>query len=299
MLESLANDLVVRMEEVAEWFSNWIQLHLINILIIVVGAWIFRRVSVELIGRLLKRTVRPSVYPTKSDREKRIKTLHSLANGIIRLAVYIIATVMIVSEINPSYKTILFTSAGLVGVALGFGAQSLIRDIVSGVFIIIENQYRIGDEISLAAGAGIGSVDGIVENITIRTTVLRDLNGNVHHMPNGNIGVTSNKTLGYSRMNENIVVAIETNLVKLESIIQEIGADLKVSPTLGALILEAPTMVSVKGFSEGGVIVRVSAKTTAASQWKVRSEFYKRLKKAFEKEKIKLAGQSQTSEDED
>lgn len=299
MLESLANDLVVRMEEVAEWFSNWVQLHLINILIIVVGAWIFRRVSVELIGRLLKRTVRPSVYPTKSDREKRIKTLHSLANGIIRLAVYIIATVMIVSEINPSYKTILFTSAGLVGVALGFGAQSLIRDIVSGVFIIIENQYRIGDEISLAAGAGIGSVDGIVENITIRTTVLRDLNGNVHHMPNGNIGVTSNKTLGYSRMNENIVVAIETNLVKLESIIQEIGADLKVSPTLGALILEAPTMVSVKGFSEGGVIVRVSAKTTAASQWKVRSEFYKRLKKAFEKEKIKLAGQSQTSEDED
>jgi len=299
MLETVTNAIVLEMEEFSDWVVGWMNQHLLNIIVIVLVAWLARRVAVDLIGRLLKHTVRPDTYPTKADREKRIKTLHSLASGVIRLLVYMVAGLLIVSEINPSYKNLLFTSAGLIGVALGFGAQSMIRDIVSGVFIIIENQYRIGDEISLIAGAGIGTVDGIVENITIRTTVLRDLNGNVHHMPNGNIGVTSNKTLGFSRMNENIIVAIETDLALLEDIIKKVGQDLVAKPEMEAMILEAPALISVKGFSEGGVIVRISAKTSPASQWKVRSEFYKRLKQAFEKNKIKLVGQTQASEDED
>lgn len=287
------------MEGFSDAAVKWLNEHVFSIILILLVAWLVRRLSVDFIGRLLKHTVRPDTYPTKADREKRIKTLHSLASGVIRLGVYVVAGIMIISEINPSYKNLLFTSAGLIGVALGFGAQSLIRDIVSGVFIIIENQYRIGDEISLTAGAGIGTVDGIVENITIRTTVLRDLSGNVHHMPNGNIGVTSNQTLGFSRMNENIIVAIETDLAQLEEVIKKVGQDLVARPEMEAMILEAPALISVKGFSEGGVIVRISAKTSPAAQWRVRSEFYKQLKKAFEKHKIKLVGQTESSEDED
>lgn len=299
MLQSITEDLVMRMEEFAQWLGDWMGAHLFNLVVILVGAFIVRRVSVEFINRLLKHTVRADTYPTRADREKRIKTLHSLASGVIRLVVYIVAGILIISEINPSYKTVLFTSAGLIGVALGFGAQSLIRDIVSGVFIITENQYRIGDEISLVGSAGIGTVDGIVENITIRTTVLRDLNGNVHHMPNGNIGVTSNKTLGFSRINENLVVALDTDLTKLDKIITQTGEELVAIPELGALILEPPSLVSVKGFSENGLTVRISAKTSPAAQWRIRSEFYKRLKKAFEKNNIKLAGQTVASDEED
>lgn len=299
MLETITENIVVELETFVDWVSRWSQEHLPNILLIIAGAWVFRRVAVELVTRLLKHTVRPDLYPTKSDREKRIKTLQGLASGVIRLMTYVVATILVVSDINPGYKTILFTSAGLIGVVLGFGAQSLIRDILSGIFIIVENQYRIGDEIRLSGGNGVNSVEGVVEDLTIRTTVLRDISGNVHHVPNGNIGLTSNKTLGFSRLNENLTVALDTDLKKLVRVVKEVGEELAADPDLQTKLLEKPTLASVKGFSENGLIVRILAKTTPGAQWKVRSEFYTHLKKAFEKNKIKLAGQSQASEQED
>lgn len=292
MLENMTDTLVLRMESFADAINAWLNAHLLDILIIVIGAWIVRRVATELTTRLLKHIVRPDVYPTKSDREKRIKTLGSLASGIIRLAVYIVAGLMIISEIRPDYKAILFTSAGLIGAVIGFGAQNLIKDLVSGIFIITENQYRIGDEITLMAGMGIGEVSGVVEDITIRTTVLRDLSGNVHHMPNGNIGVTTNKTLGYSRMNEDIIVAADTDLDKLAEVIKQVGKELSLIPELESKIIEPPYMASIKGLSGEGISVRVLAKTSPAAQWKTRSEFYRILKRDLDKSKIKLAGQS-------
>lgn len=279
--------------------SAWAGDHLLNILSILIIAWVARRVATDLTGRLIKRAVRPTVHPTKSDREKRIQTLHSLATGIIRLATYVIASILIIGEISPGAKTVVFTSAGLIGVALGFGAQNLIKDITSGIFIIIENQYRIGDEVTLTSGMGIGSVEGLVEDLSIRTTVLRDLSGNVHHLPNGNVGLTTNKTLGYSRMNENITVAINTDLEKLEKVIKQVGDELAAVPDLAEKILEKPYLASVKGYDEKGMIVRISAKTSPASQWKVRSEFYRRLKTALDKARIKLAGQTEATDTED
>lgn len=278
MLENITDMIVLRMESFADSLDDWLHAHLLNILIILVGAWILRRVATELARRLLKHIVRPDVYPTKSDREKRIKTLSSLASGIIRLGVYLMAGLMIISEVRPDYKAILFTSAGLIGAVIGFGAQNLIKDLVSGIFIIIENQYRIGDEISLVGGAGVGEVSGVVEDITIRTTVLRDLSGNVHHMPNGNIGVTTNKTLGYSRMNEDIIVAADTDLDKLAKVIEEVGKELTKVSELENKVIEPPYMASIKGLSGEGISVRVLAKTSPAAQWKTRSEFYRKLK---------------------
>ncbi|HTE58684.1 MAG TPA: mechanosensitive ion channel family protein [Verrucomicrobiae bacterium] len=289
MVDTIIEDLVLRIDDWVRSTDTWLQVHLINILVILVGALVLRRVATELSKRLLKHIVRPDVYPTKSDREKRIKTLYSLANGVIRLTVYSVAGLMIISEIRPDYKTVLFTSAGLIGAVIGFGAQNLIKDLVSGIFIIIENQYRIGDEITLVAGAGVGEVSGIVEDITIRTTVLRDLSGNVHHMPNGNIGVTTNQTLGFSRMNEDIVVDIRTDIEKLTQVIKQVGEELATLPELENKIIEPPYLANVKGLSGKGISVRVLAKTSPAAQWKIRSEFYKLLKKSFDKHHIKLA----------
>jgi len=296
MLENITDMLVLRMESLADAIDVWLHAHLLNILIIVLGAWVVRRVGTELARRLLKHIVRPDVYPTKSDREKRIKTLSSLTSGVIRLAVYMIAGLMIISELRPDYKAILFTSAGLIGAVIGFGAQNLIKDLVSGIFIIMENQYRIGDEVSLVGSAGVGEVSGVVEDITIRTTVLRDLSGNVHHMPNGNIGVTTNKTLGYSRMNEDIIVAANTDIDKLARVIEKVGQDLARLPELENEVIEPPYMASVKGLSGEGVSVRVLAKTSPAAQWKIRSEFYKLLKKELDKNHIKLTGPSLSEE---
>lgn len=291
MVESIAENIVVRMEYVADRLGTWADEHLLNVLLILFLAWLVRRVSTGLIIRLLKHVVRPDVYPTKSDREKRIKTLHSLASGIIRVAVYIVAIILIIGEIKPGSTALLFTSAGLIGVVVGFGAQSLIKDLVTGIFIIIENQYRIGDEVTLVAGMGMGSIEGTVEDVTIRTTVLRDLSGNVHHLPNGNIGVTTNKTLGYSRLNEVIIVEFNTDLDKLEKVIKQVGEELAALPELQARILDPPNMASVRGLTDSGIAVRVLAKTSAASQWKIRSAFYRMLLKALAKNNIKLVGQ--------
>jgi moderate conductance mechanosensitive channel len=292
MLDSVVENLVLRIDGFVRSADTWMNVHLVNILVILVGALIIRRVATELAKRLLKHIVRPDVYPTKSDREKRIKTLYSLANGVIRLVVYAIAGLMIISEIRPDYKAILFTSAGLIGAVIGFGAQNLIKDLVSGIFIITENQYRIGDEISVMGSAGIGEVNGIVEDITIRTTILRDLSGNVHHMPNGNIGVTTNKTLGFSRMNVDIVVALNTDIEKLTQLIKEVGEQLAAIPELENKVIEPPYLASIRGLSGEGMSVRVLAKTSPAAQWRTRSEFYKLLKTALDKNHIKLVAET-------
>lgn len=297
MLETLTNQIVVRMEIIAESIANWVLSHGLNIAVILGAAWLIRRVGDQLLDRFLVHVVRPEVYPTKSDREKRIRTLHSLASGILRGAVYIITTILLIGEVKPGSTTLLFTSAGVVGVVVGFGAQSLIRDLVSGIFIIIENQYRIGDEIVLASGAGLGTIDGTVEDVTIRTTVLRDLSGNVHHIPNGNIGRTTNRTLGFSKMNEVLVVSMDTDLEKLEKIIQKAGEDLTKIDGIGNKILEAPYLASVNGFTDKGVAVRILAKTSAAAQWKIRSEFFRILQQGFEKNNIKLVGQKDEQTD--
>jgi len=295
-LMDLGEQLLTRLEWVTTYINRWITHHLLNIVIILVVAWIFRRVANELVNRVIKHIVRPDVYPTKSDREKRIKTLHNLANGVIRLGVYAIVSLLIVGELYPMARTVIFTSAGVIGVIIGLGAQNLIKDVVTGIFIITENQYRIGDEVTLIAGMGMGHIEGEVEDVTIRTTVLRDLSGDVHHIPNGNIGVTTNKTLGFSRMNEEIVVAFNTDLNKLEKVVKSVGEELAALPQMQSRIIEPPYLASIKGFSNDGITVRVLAKTSAASQWKTRSEFYRLLQKAFEKNHIKLVGQADTTD---
>src|SRR5690606_12957323 len=150
-----------------------------------------------------------------------------------------------------------------------------IKDFVSGVFIIVENQYRVGDIIQ------INDIDGVVEAITIRTTVLRDLDGNLHHVPNGSIVVTTNKTMDYGRINEDIVVGFDTDIEQLEHIINHTGAQLAAVAEFKDDIMDPPHFARVTGFSERGMTVKILGKTTPGEQWRVKGELYKRLKKSF------------------
>lgn len=282
MQQLFTDKLLVSLTDLQRLIGSWLDDHLINIIAILIGAWIIRRFGAGAVSRVLRYTVRPDLYPTVIDRNKRVKTLNSLVTAVMRVGVYVIATILIIGEINPTYTTALFASAGLIGVALGFGAQSLIKDFISGMFIITENQYRVGDTVD------IGGVQGIVEDVTIRTTVLRDLNGHVHHVPNGIIQVTTNKTIGFSGINEEIVVASATDIPQLEHVINHAGEQLAAIPELQAYITEAPAFSQVMGMTANGMVIKITGKTTPGDSWRVKSELYRILKRDFDKNKIKL-----------
>lgn len=270
---------------------DWVSVHGLNILIILFGAWAVRRFGVRMFRGVFKHTLRPDLYTTKADREKRVKTLNSMTSAFVRASVYIVAGFLLVSEINPSYTTALFASAGLATVAIGFGAQSLIRDIVSGIFIISENQYRIGDEVELKSTGWGGGAVGTVEEITLRTTVLRDLDGDLHHVPNGAIGYATNKTIGFNRINEDITVALDTDIDRLEHVINHVGQQLAADVAFKNKILDPPHFERVVEFTDDGIVIKVLAKTKPAEQRNVRSELYRRLRKAFDKNDIFLPKQ--------
>lgn len=278
MLLGLIPKLLALGELLSEWFDD----HFVNILAILVGAWLVRRFGAKFISRILKYTVRNDLYPNKADREKRMKTLNTLSGAIMRVGVYIVAAILLIGEINPSYTTALFASAGLIGVALGFGAKDLINDFMSGIFIITENQYRVGDVIE------VGGVSGVVEDITIRTTVLRDLSGNVHHVPNGTIKLTTNMTLGYSGIAENLEVGYGTDIEQLKHVINHVGEQLAADADFQKLIIEPIHFLRVDGFGQNGLIIKVVGTTTSGDQWAVKGELYARLYKAFKQHKIEI-----------
>lgn len=261
--------------------SAWMALHLINIIVIIIFALIAQHALSAFTVKLLSKTIRPDMYPTETDRKKRLATLRSLMTAVVKFGVWLVAFVMIISEIGINTAPLL-ASAGIIGVALGFGAQSLVKDFVSGIFIIIENQYRVGDVVEIAGA------NGTVEDVTIRTTVLRDLSGFVHHVPNGLIQVTTNKTIGFSRINEEIVVGFDTDIERVEHIINHVGEEIAASPEFEKLIKEPLKFSSVKGYAVNGLIIGILGTTKPGEQWKVRTEMYKRLKKAFDKAGIEV-----------
>jgi small conductance mechanosensitive channel len=266
--------------------GQWFQTHGINILIIIFGAWIFRHVAFLIIHSVMQRAVR-SHFGNEADRKKRLATLEGLIDAILKIGTFAVAFLMIVNELGINTAPIL-ASAGVVGIALGIGAQSLIRDFMSGFFIIAENQYRVGDVVEISTLVGNVKVVGTVQAITVRTTIVRDLDGMLHHVPNGSIVVASNKTFGLGRINEDIIVDPDTDLDQLEQVVKQVGEKMAAEAAYEKKIKKAPTVGQIVGYNDRGIIVKIIADTQPGSQWEVKSEFYKRLRPELKKSKIKV-----------
>lgn len=287
MWQNFIDQKVSNLEYVIHQLAHWFDQHLLNIIIIIFGCWLLHKFGSKAISRIMYKTVRHDLYPTEADRKKRIKTLDNLISAVVQIATWLLAIFMIISELGINTAPLL-ASAGVFGLTIGFGAQSLIKDFVTGIFIITENQYRIGDVVE------IGTVKGIVEAITIRTTIIRSLDGDLHHVPNGTITVTTNKTMDYGSINEDITVARDTDLRELEHIINHVGEEITAIPELKGMVSEAPHFSQVKGFDASGVVVKILGETTAGDAWTVKSELYKRLIKAFERHNIEVPYQQVT-----
>lgn len=263
----------------------WIEAHGLNVLFIISGAWLIAKVSVAIVHGVLIKAMKDHYFRSDTDRKKRADTLHGLISAVIKMVALLVAAVMIADEIGINTAP-LVASAGILGVALGIGAQSFIKDFVSGIFIISENQYRVGDVVELEV---LGNpVGGTVESITVRTTILRDINGTKHHIPNGNITVASNKTFGFSNINEILVVDQSTNLEELTKIINNIGTELSKDHEIGPMIKQKITMAEIGGYNERGISLSIRGSTVPGQQWVVRSALYAKLQTELKKSKIKV-----------
>lgn len=261
----------------------WIYVNTPFILTVLIIASVFYYVGGKIMGRIVKRTVETTRHRNwhPKDIEKRERTLVGLFKTIWRILVFSIAAFTLFYRFFPAANLgPLFASAGIIGVAFGFGAQSLVKDFLSGIFIISENQYRVGDIIE------IDNASGTVERIGARSTVIRDADGNVHYFPNGMVQHVINKTMGFSKARFLISLPATTDLDEVVEIINETGQNLAEEEKWKSKILEAPAFNSVEEFTPTDVTLVVSGKTQPSDQWSVASEMRRRLLDRFEDKKI-------------
>src|SRR5438552_1031068 len=212
---------------------------------------------------------------------KRRDTIERLGARVIQGFVLIVATLMILDKLAYNIGPAV-AGFGVVGIAVGFGAQSLVRDYFNGWLILLENQFSIGDVVSIAG------VTGTVEDLTLRRTTLRDLDGIVHTVPNGEIKVASNRTRTWARINQNVTVAFGTDIDKAIEVVEDLGKTMAADPIWKRRILEPPRVERVESIDERGVTLKILGTVRASEQWAAGGEFRKLLLEAFAKNGIRL-----------
>jgi small-conductance mechanosensitive channel len=213
--------------------------------------------------------------------KKRMETLDALGGKTLQFFIVVIAALMILGKVGLDIGPAV-AGLGVVGIAVGFGAQSLVRDYLNGALILIENQYGRGDVVRIAG------VDGTVEDFTLRRTTLRDLDGVVHTVPNGEIHVASNLTRVWSRINQDVTVAYGTDIDKAIEVVDNVGREMAGDPVWKRRVLEAPRVERVGELGEYGISLKILGTVRAADQWAAAGDFRKRLLEAFKTHGIEI-----------
>ena len=260
---------------------TWLIDHGIRILIIVaVGAVLWFALN-KFLPPIVRRLMVTTKGESKEGIKKRRDTLVGVLTGVGRVFIVTGAIMMILDEAGVPIASVL-VGLGIAGLAIGFGAQYLIRDLIAGMFIIMENQYRVGDV------ARVADVAGLVEEISLRKTVLRDLDGIVHHIPNGEIRVASNFTRHFARVNLDVSVAYGTDLDHAISVINRVGKALAEDEKWRKVIKSPPQVLRVDNLGDSGIDIKILGDVKAMEQWAVMGELRLRLKKAFDAEGIEI-----------
>ncbi|MEC9453647.1 MAG: mechanosensitive ion channel domain-containing protein [Pseudomonadota bacterium] len=223
----------------------------------------------------------------QKDRGQRARTLLPLARNALRIVIGVVALLMILTEIGIDVTPIL-AGVGVIGLAIGFGAQTLVKDIITGIFILLENSLAVGDVVS------VGGASGTVEAISIRSIRLRDVRGNVHTIPFSTASTVTNMTKDFSYCLVDTGIAYRENYDEVAEILREVGEDLRTDAEIGSDILEPIDIMGLDSFGDSAVIVRARLKTTAGKQWGIGREFNRRLKAAFDAKGIEMPFPHQT-----
>jgi len=260
---------------------GWLLTHGLKIAAIVVIAYLANFFAKVFIERLVRKLVPPQHFLTPEAEKKREDTLIRIISGFSVVAIWVIAVLMALQELGLAIGPLLAT-LGIAGLAVGFGGQYLIRDIIAGLFIIIENQYRIGDVVCF------DKTCGLVEDISLRKTVLRDLDGKVHHIPHGEVKITSNLSKDFARVNLNIGVDYSSDLEKVIEVVNRVGREVSEDPAFKDDIIKTPEFMKVDDFGDSAIIIKIFGETKPLKQWGITAELRKRIKIAFDKEGIEI-----------
>lgn len=275
---------LIALEDVWGGVWPWLRTHGLRIVLIIGIGFAASRTIARALPRLMTRLIlraeqRGAEDPAEA--AKRAETLTVALSGLVSILIFVIALITVLPEFGVAVGPLL-AGLGLVGVAVGFGSQWLVRDIIAGVFIIGENQYRKGDVVEVAGKAG------LVEAINLRRTMLRDLDGKVHVISNGEINISSNFSKQWSRANVDIQVAYKSDMQHVLDIITEIGLQMAREPYWSDVILDPPKPTGITSFDESGITVKILAMTKPLKQWDVMYELRWRLKKRFDEEGIEI-----------
>lgn len=268
--------------EYAEKLISWFLSAGFRIVIIIIAAYILLRIINQIISRL-ETTIaaRNGEMMSAMEKERRIKTITSLLRHIVFIFIFAVAGIMVLKEFGMDIGPII-AGAGIIGLAISFGAQNLVRDVISGFFIILEDQIRVGDIAQLNGTAG------TVEEINLRTTVIRDLEGTVHVFPNGVINQLANMSKGWSRYVIDVGVAYHENVDYVIEELKKIGDDLEKDAHFGTLILEPLDILGVDSFGDSAVVIKCMIKTQPLKQWEVGRELRRRIKNKFDELGIEI-----------
>ena len=253
---------------------------IVRIIGIVIGAYVCLRI-VNLAVAQMVHLVEDKDALTMSEAEKRTRTLGKIINSAGFVLIIGVSLMMVLSEFNMNIMPII-TGAGVAGLAIGFGAQNLVRDVISGFFLILEDQIRVGDV------AQINGTGGVVEAIKLRTTVLRDLQGTVHIFPNGAITQVSNMTKEFSYAVIDVGVAYKENVDNVMGLLKGVGEELQEDPAFSNLLMEPLEILGVDDFADSQVTIKIRIKTLPLKQWAVGRELRRRIKNTFDASGIEI-----------
>ncbi|MDZ4102124.1 MAG: mechanosensitive ion channel family protein [Hydrogenophaga sp.] len=272
------NDTLI--ETAARWWASLggAATTLLRVTLIVVAAWVL----IAVLQRAI-RTLRERIASRMDDREsaKRAETLGRVFRYLASVVVSLIAAMLVLAELGVSVAPIL-GAAGVVGLAVGFGAQSLVKDFFTGFFILLENQIRQGDVVK------IGDHAGSVEVVTLRYVQLRDYDGNVHYVPNGHISTVINMTRGFSNAVMDIGVAYRENVDEVMGVMRGVAATLREDPGFEHKILAELEIAGVESLADSAVVIRCRFRTLPLEQWGVKREYLRRVKAAFDEHGIEI-----------
>jgi moderate conductance mechanosensitive channel len=226
--------------------------------------------------------------PLAARREQRGRTMASVLKSLTTATIGAIAILMILDELGIPTGPLL-ASAGIVGIALGFGAQALVRDIISGVFMLVEDQYGVGDVVDL------GDASGVVEAVGLRVTRVRDVDGTVWYIRNGEVMRVGNRSQGWARAVLDVGVAYGEDIARAERVLLGVAQDLKTDEQFGPLVLEEPEMWGVESMTADSVVLRLVVKTQPLQQWTVARELRRRIKERLDAEGVRLASPQPTA----